>query len=60
MFSYLFAGKTLRFKQEELHENKIHKYPSNIVYFKSNLLTSVIIGQTIAMPIIKIPDSKNQ
>ena len=34
--------------------------PPILFYFKSNFLTSVIIGQTIAMPIIKIPDSKNQ
>ena len=51
-------GKPCDFSREELHENKIHKYSSNIVYFKSNFLTSVIIWQTIAMPIIKIPDSK--
>ena len=32
--------------------------PPILFYFKSNFLTSVIIWQTIAMPIIKIPDSK--
>ena len=31
-----------------------------LFYFASNFLISVIIGQTIAMQIIKIPDSKNQ
>ena len=38
----------------------IKKWNSVDHYFASNFLISVIIGQTIAMQIIKIPDSKNQ
>ena len=49
-----------------IHQSKCiffaHQYLSRTerFYFASNFLISVIIGQTIAMQIIKIPDSKNQ
>jgi len=50
----------LIYKNNLDHLLNIIYHTNTLLYFASNFLISVIIGQTIAMQIIKIPDSKNQ
>ena len=51
---YANFGSLLKYLSDISYEH------TPLFYFASNFLISVIIGQTIAMQIIKIPDSKNQ